>query len=78
MLTTKMRSKMPHEYAGKNLEAGDEFDCEQDHIQLLSALGRAEVIPQQVANTYVTRDMLAADSAPQHYHVKRSGKRNQQ
>jgi hypothetical protein len=41
----KMISKTPHEYAAVNLAEGDEFECEPDHVELLTRLGRAEVIP---------------------------------
>lgn len=40
----KMVTKTSHEYAGKNLAPGDEFDAEsQAHVDLLTALGRAEL-----------------------------------
>ncbi len=40
----KMITKIPHQYAGRELSEGDEFDCEDDHVVLLTVLGRAEVI----------------------------------
>lgn len=42
----RMVTKKPHDYAGRQLHEGDEFDCEEAHVQLMIALGRAEVLEQ--------------------------------
>lgn len=44
----KMVTKKKHEYAGENLGPGDEFTAEsQAHVDLLTALGRAELKADQ-------------------------------
>lgn len=35
-------SKTAHQYAGRDLSAGDQFDIEPQHVVLLLALGRIE------------------------------------
>lgn len=59
----RMKTLMPHEYDSKQLDVGDEFDCEEAHVELLTAMKRAEIIaepPQQ----YMTRDMAAVSPQP--------------
>ncbi len=65
----KMKSLQPHEYAGRKLNAGDEFDCEEKDVKLLTALQRAEAIAREPQG-YLTRDMSAG--SPQPYNTKRS------
>ena len=43
-IMVKMVTKKPHDYAGRQLHEGDEFEAEDAHVQLLTVLGRAEVI----------------------------------
>lgn len=33
-------SKVDHEYGGRQLKAGERFDCEPQHVWLLLAIGR--------------------------------------
>jgi hypothetical protein len=40
----RMISKKPHTYAGRDWNEGDEFDCEERDVHLLTVLGRGEVI----------------------------------
>lgn len=35
-------SKTDHEYAGRQLKAGERFECEAQHVGLLLTLGRIE------------------------------------
>jgi hypothetical protein len=55
----RMISKVAHIYAGRTLSAGDPFDADQEYVETLIAIGRAELAPTQ---QYQTRDMVA--SAP--------------
>lgn len=57
----KRISKVAHEYAGRQLSKGDEFECEQQDIPLMSALGRIE--PEEGEEGYQTRDMRAGKPA---------------
>jgi len=54
-------SKTTHEYAGRVLSKGDEFEVEQEHIPLLLAIGRIE--PEEGEEGYLTRDMHAGKPA---------------
>jgi hypothetical protein len=60
----RMITTSAHVYAGKQLTAGDEFDCEKPHVHVMTVLGRARVkeAPVEVKNTYRTRDMTARRS----------------
>ena len=50
-----------HVYAGHRLHAGDEFDCEKVHVDLMQKLGRARVKEDapEGGQEYRTRDMTA-------------------
>jgi hypothetical protein len=50
-------SKVAHEYAGRQLSKGDKFECEEQHVNLLLAIGRLE--PEEGEEGYQTRDMRA-------------------
>lgn len=52
----RMISVVRHEYAGRELKAGDEFEVEDKHVQLLTTLGRATL-----AQTYETRVLTAEE-----------------
>ncbi len=66
--------KTPHEYSGVQRKPGEQFEVEQQHVELLVGLGRIEreegdVVPAHVsrdqaaswpASGYLTRDMNAA------------------
>lgn len=54
----KMITQSEHVYAGRALRAGDAFDCEPQHVHLMTVLGRARTAPQEVP-VYETRDMVA-------------------
>lgn len=60
MPMVKMITQSDHVYAGRALRAGDEFDCEPQHVHVMETLGRARVAKGEVPNTYQTRDMSAA------------------
>lgn len=51
--------KVPHEYAGRQVEVGERFDVEPAHVELAVALGRVEREPDDIVPGYVTRDMAA-------------------
>jgi hypothetical protein len=44
-----------HQYAGRVLSKGEQFDCEDRFVLLLVGLKRAEIAPQK----YRTREMTA-------------------
>lgn len=71
MQTLRMVTIAPHAYAGHALRAGDEYDCEAQHVAHFEKLGwaRRKDAPQnaelpgqagQNAQNYGTRDMRAA------------------
>lgn len=51
------------EYAGRNLRAGDSFDCELGHVELLLAFGKIEPVEGEEGfrptKGYRTREMKA-------------------
>lgn len=49
----RMRSESSHVYAGRALRAGEEFDCEPQHVYLMTALGCARKVEQ----VYQTREL---------------------
>lgn len=53
----RMVSTSEHLYAGRRLYAGDEFDCEKQHVELMANLGRAK--PVEKKQTYETRALTA-------------------
>lgn len=59
--TVRMRTQSTHVYAGRRLESGDEFDCEEPHVSLFETLGRAVRVTEQRSDdlTYGTRAMTA-------------------
>ncbi len=56
---TRMISSSSHVYGGRALNAEEEFDAEDLHVQLLIVLGRARVKPQPEEPTYSTRALTA-------------------
>lgn len=47
-------------YAGKSLKADDEFDCEEDHVHVLTLIGHARVASKPKNGlSYGTRAMTA-------------------
>lgn len=66
----KMITKKPHEYAGRDLAPGDEFECEDDHVPIMTMLGRAEVLLAQ--HNGVVVDPALVRSASQRAILKRS------
>ena len=55
-------SAAPHEYAGRQYQVGDPFDCEAQDVALLLAIGR--IAPEAGEPGYVDRDLTAAAPAP--------------
>ena len=51
-------SKDRHEYAGRWIEVGEEFDCEPQHVELMLVLGRIE--PKEGERGHASKE-LAAD-----------------
>ena len=47
-----------HQYAGRVLSKGEEFDCEPRFVAILEGLGRARRAEQ--SQEYLTREMRAA------------------
>ena len=54
-------SKTVHQYAGRIVQAGEEFDVEQRFVPVLLALGR--IVPEEGELGYIRRDMTAATPA---------------
>lgn len=54
----RMVATSEHVYAGRALGAGDEFDCESQHVELMKLLGRA-CIKEAAREVYQTRDLVA-------------------
>lgn len=54
----KMVTTAEHQYAGRRLYAGDEFDCEERHIELMAKMGWAK--PVKRTQTYATRVLSAS------------------
>lgn len=48
-------SKVAHEYAGRQLTAGERFEVEPQHVVLLLAIGRIE--PEEGEAGYIARDV---------------------
>ena len=57
MEMVKMITTAEHQYAGKRLYAGDEFDCEDQHIELMAKMGWAKPAKR---STYGTRALTAS------------------
>lgn len=51
--------KTPHEYAGRQVEAGQKFHVEQADVALMVATGRVEREEGDAVPGYVSRDMSA-------------------
>lgn len=58
MEMVRMVSTSEHVYAGRRLYAGEEFDCEEQHVDLMAKLGRAK--PVQRSQGYETRVLTAS------------------
>lgn len=50
-----------HRYAGHRLHAGQEYDCEKQHVELMQKLGWAKPVeePGERSASYNTRVMTA-------------------
>lgn len=68
----RMITKTPHEYAGRKLNDGDEFDCEDPHVALLLALGRADLVETGPALNGAAIAPALARAASQRAILKRS------
>jgi hypothetical protein len=55
----KLKALKKFEYATRMLEPGDEFDCEDKHVQTLTVIGHAEEVKEQTKRKYQRRDMQA-------------------
>ena len=53
----KLRAKVKHEYDGRLLMPGDEYEATPNHAKLLTLIGKAEYVTE--AATYQTRAMTA-------------------
>lgn len=60
-MMVRMVSEASHVYAGRALKAGDEFDCEPQHVDLMKILKRARVQEDKKhePQVYLTREMKA-------------------
>lgn len=68
MTRVKMISQADHEYDNRKLKAGDLFDCEPGHVELMTRLGRAVEAPQ---GDETTRDLgPELDAANQKYKTR--------
>lgn len=64
----EMISKTRHEYGGKMIEPKEKFNVEEGHVQLLTAMGRAE-LPKE--GSYETRNLEAgANATAGAYHTR--------
>ena len=74
----EMTSKVAHHYAGRNVNIGERFEVEPEHVAILLAMGRAEAVSSQTGEvavvpqpgTYHRRDMAAAPAAKRKYKRK--------
>jgi hypothetical protein len=57
MEMVRMVTTSEHVYAGHRLAVDEEFDCEEQHVDLMHKLGRAKLVEARPA--YQTRDMTA-------------------
>jgi hypothetical protein len=56
----RMVATAKHDYAGRHLVEGDEFDCEPQHVIVMETLGRGKKKADGKArNNYATRQMTA-------------------
>lgn len=62
MHMVRMVSTSVHDYAGHRMQVGQEFDCEEQHVELMRKLGRAKPAEEQKQEqqSYETRHMEAA------------------
>ena len=76
----EMTSKVAHHYAGRNVNIGERFEVEPEHVAILLAMGRAEAVSSQTGEVagrkvvaasqpgpYRRRDMAAAPAAKRKY-----------
>jgi hypothetical protein len=70
----KRIAKVAQEYAGRDLQPGDPFDVEPQHVELLLLLDRIE--PEEGEPGYVARDMTAG--APEGYRTRDMEKQDDQ
>jgi hypothetical protein len=54
-----MKSLQVHEYAGRSLSQGDEFECEDRFVALLEAIGRARRVLEVAPQKYRARELTA-------------------
>lgn len=69
----KMKTKERHQYGGRWLEVDEEFDAEEAHVKLLTAMGRAAVIP---TGNYETRNMDASGNGGNSYPTRSRDRNN--
>ena len=63
----RMITKAEHQYAGRRLHPGDEYDCEEIHVAVFRRLGWSDPVmngsnveePQRVKRQYRRRDLQA-------------------
>ena len=58
----RMTAQAEHQYAGRRLRAGDEYDCEEQHVELMRKLGWAspsEAKAEVQRRQYRRRDLQA-------------------
>lgn len=58
MEIVQMVATAKHDYAGRHLVEGDEFDCEKQHVHVMEILGRGK--KKESGNGYLTRQMTAS------------------
>lgn len=64
MQMVRMITTAEHQYAGRRLRAGDEYDCEEIHVPLMRKMKwsrEVEATYSKVKRGYKRRDMKAAD-----------------
>lgn len=59
MHMVRMVTTLEHVYAGHRLAVDEEFDCEEQHVDLMHKLGRAKLV--EARPTYQTRDMISEE-----------------
>lgn len=59
---TRMKVLTSFPYRGHGMQPGEEFDCEDQHVNAFVLLGKAEVVAEKSrAQKYKTRVVTAAD-----------------
>lgn len=75
----QMITKEPHNYRQVDLKPGDPFECDDEHIDLMTLSGRGELVKESKpviaqAGEYLTRVMAAVAPKQKRKYTKRKGR----